>query len=939
MAENNPLQGKDFVQPGFLDEAMQDAEKFRKTLVDALADVKAEGKGLIDSLQKVNGATKDGQKVIEQSEKQYKDLASAQEKYERSLSDTETEIQKLKLATQQQQRVNKLTVKLNQSAEGSYDKLSAQYSLNKIELNKMSNEQRKATKSGQELESQTKAIYEEMKSLQEATGKHQLSVGDYAGEIGKLIPSLGAAQAGMQGLGASMKALVANPIGLVIAAVAGAFVTLFAAIKKTTGGAAFLEKVFANVGTVLDTVLGRIGRWISGEITFYDLLTNTGKALKENIQLTNDLVDARRRNEDQTAAEGVAIGELEKKIARLEVVRDSDAQSLQAQLDAAREYAKAIEEQQKLRIREMKRLQEEAALNWRSAESTEDKRLALNEYQNAVRATSEAEAELIRVQGQALDQIGMKQLDIFEQKADLLFDVSDRQKSINERIIADERTTNEERRRLLGENQDLIERDYDKLIGLYDEFFGVSIDQNKLLKMNAEEQYNYAASLGLPERAINRLREFIIEKMAADQDNVDTLRAVEKAEQDAAKAAIDRAIAMKREFITGSKERVEQAHQLALSEIDILETTEEEKTRLRLEAERKRLIALININEKFGGELSDLQIKQMQNVIKSIDQQIADTYTKAEERDLYSALGVTLDDEQKEQVNTSVQYIKDSLLSMSQTRVEAANRAVEASQRELENAQSFLEEQIALNDQGLQSDIEGAAKRLRARREANEKAIQQQRQAEQAQRRIQEAQAAGAMIVAAANIFKGFSSIPLIGQILAVAAVASMFASFASAKVQARRAANYGDGGSFEIDGGSHSSGQDVSFGVHGGVERKVEGGEKAGIFSRKAVRKYGSRIDNVIDAINAGMFEQRYGEAFTPAAKIPEYMMGNAGYDSSDLREAFVSESQKTRETLSSTISNIPQPIENRDESGYSKYLRKGNTLHQTVRKRNRFV
>lgn len=77
-------------------------------------------------------------------------------------------------------RIEKLNLKLNTSAVGSYDRLSAQYSLNKIKLNAMSSEMRKNTQAGKELETQTKKIYEEMSLLQEATGKHTLSVGDYS---------------------------------------------------------------------------------------------------------------------------------------------------------------------------------------------------------------------------------------------------------------------------------------------------------------------------------------------------------------------------------------------------------------------------------------------------------------------------------------------------------------------------------------------------------------------------------------------------------------------------------------------------------------------------------------------------------------------------------------------------------------------------------------
>ena len=71
------------------------------------------------------------------------------------------------------------SIKENRSAVGSYNKLSAQYDLNKTKLNAMSDADRKGTEAGRKLEVQTAAMYEAMKQLQESTGKHTLSVGDY----------------------------------------------------------------------------------------------------------------------------------------------------------------------------------------------------------------------------------------------------------------------------------------------------------------------------------------------------------------------------------------------------------------------------------------------------------------------------------------------------------------------------------------------------------------------------------------------------------------------------------------------------------------------------------------------------------------------------------------------------------------------------------------
>lgn len=95
------------------------------------------------------------------------------------MSDTAKQIAELKEQQREAQNIAKLTAKLNNSEAGSYNALSAQYSLNKIQLNKLSQEYRENTKAGQQFVKETEEIYAKMKQLQEATGKYTLNVGNY----------------------------------------------------------------------------------------------------------------------------------------------------------------------------------------------------------------------------------------------------------------------------------------------------------------------------------------------------------------------------------------------------------------------------------------------------------------------------------------------------------------------------------------------------------------------------------------------------------------------------------------------------------------------------------------------------------------------------------------------------------------------------------------
>lgn len=115
---------------------------------------------------------KEAKVVVTELEKARKKLAYAS-------SEENSQLLLLAQQTREANQVAKLQAIIANEVEGSYNRLSAQYSLNKIELNKMSAAQRDNSVAGRKLVADTNAIYQEMKKLQEATGKHTLSVGNY----------------------------------------------------------------------------------------------------------------------------------------------------------------------------------------------------------------------------------------------------------------------------------------------------------------------------------------------------------------------------------------------------------------------------------------------------------------------------------------------------------------------------------------------------------------------------------------------------------------------------------------------------------------------------------------------------------------------------------------------------------------------------------------
>lgn len=134
-----------------------------------------EGKRLLELKAKIAELTK----ARHQQKAAVDPLVQAQEKLSRAQSDENTQLQLMSLQTKEANQIAKLQAQIAASAEGSYNRLSAQYALNKIRLNAMSQAEREATDTGKKLEIETAAIYQKMIKLQEATGNYRLSVGHY----------------------------------------------------------------------------------------------------------------------------------------------------------------------------------------------------------------------------------------------------------------------------------------------------------------------------------------------------------------------------------------------------------------------------------------------------------------------------------------------------------------------------------------------------------------------------------------------------------------------------------------------------------------------------------------------------------------------------------------------------------------------------------------
>nr|UVY33549.1 MAG: minor tail protein [Bacteriophage sp.] len=322
------------------------------------------------------------------------------------------------------------------------------------------------------------------------------------------------------------------------------------------------------------------------------------------------------------------------------------------------------------------------------------------------------------------------------------------------------------------------------------------------------------------------------------------------------------------EYLQAQLQIFDHQQALAQSEFDLLRNSEARKTQFRLQTEKERLQKVLELNQQAANKLSDVEVQTIQNTIKKIDQEIEQS--KGEERgtDIYGLFGLNLDDNQKEAINTSMQYALDALNTFTAARVAAADAAVEQADKEVSAAQSALDAELEARANGYANNVVQAQKELDLAKKNQEKALKEQQKAQKQQAAIQTLQQIGNMVTATALIWSQ------LGFPFAIPAIAVMWASFAASKIKAAQLAKqtggtggtetYGDGTVELLEGGSHQSGDDVDLGTKpDGTRRRAEGGEFFAVINKRNSRRFRRLIPDVINSLNRGTFPQKYLNAY----------------------------------------------------------------------------
>lgn len=331
-------------------------------------------------------------------------------------------------------------------------------------------------------------------------------------------------------------------------------------------------------------------------------------------------------------------------------------------------------------------------------------------------------------------------------------------------------------------------------------------------------------------------------------------------------------------------EGFEQKQGLQKARFDSVEHTTTQIKRFELGQEKAMWEEKVKLAEAGMLNWSKVQIDEAKQMIANIETELNKLPRKFDEilADIgeYGIGGTILkhlgfDNDAIGAFGTVFDAIKDNISSLIDAWNEAAQAAVDAADKQVEAAKSVLDAELEARNNGYANSVVTAQKELALSRKKREEAIKEKEKAQKAQLAIDTITQTSSLITATAQLWSSVGGVPIIGPALALAAIATMWGSFAAAKIKAAQVASqseqYGEGGLEFLEGGSHASGNDIDLGVENKRHKRMraEGGEALAIISKKRTRQYRDILPGIIESLNKGTFEQSYMQSFAAPVEL----------------------------------------------------------------------
>lgn len=1012
-------------------QTLSEVEKAEQRLAYLQSD---EGKRLLELKAKIAELTS----ARKQQKATVDPLAQAQEKLAYAQSEENQQLKLYSTQIREANRIAQLQATITNSAEGSYNRLSAQYALNKIRLNQMSAAEREAADSGKKLEAETNAIYQQMIKLQEATGNYRLSVGHYQKTWDGLGISISQVVRELPAVAVSLNTFflgISNNIPIVVdeikrlrrqnellAAEGKEQISVTRSIVKSlfsfNTALVVLLTVFSMYGkeiiTWIDKTLAGRDAAKSFEDALEDLNDELGKgstgSYGQQIAVLRRLSENWKDLGDNIKAQTQWIKDNEKEFSKLGITIDSINDANNAFVDntesvvaayKARAKAEAAlnvvsQQYQKLLVAENKAELEKVreygffdkTINYFKAlwggisgpdsDLSLETRLKKQRQRNVESLQKDADVlekevesyfnvwKFYEDQADALfKEIGLEESHKKDKKGRTSRDADDRlnnlalaaEKAYQKSRTEIERDENKKRRAeaFASFNQEIADLNYkysriQKILNGQDEKYKKLTESQKetaikalddienaiknkqkgltlsldLLNIDVEiqkaeqllellELEGEVSKKGSYEELSNSLKRLDVERQIALLKNAQ-LPEAKRQPTSAINASFDK----QKAITVGSFNMSSFDEQQALDEavFNEVKRSETEITRFKLEQEKARWQEQIRLAEAGGLDWSQAQIDAAKATVKGIDRELSELDDfiknigkKGLDGTLLEKLG--FDDDQIDALKDAVNIVIEQLQSIMDAEVELAEQAVEAAEARVEAAQKAYDAEVEARNNGYANNVATAKKELEQEKKNQQEKQKMLQAAQKRQEAVNTVTQASSLVTASANLWSSFSSIPIVGPALALAAIATMWTSFAVAKIKAKQVTasqsdEYGEGGLEFLEGGSHASGDDIDLGVKNKKKHRMraEGGEALAIISKKRTRKYKKILPDVINSLNKGTFEDKYLNAFASSDGLNISLNSNGSVDLSKIEDD-VRSIRKQSETKYYTLSN----------------------------------
>lgn len=475
----------------------------------------------------------------------------------------------------------------------------------KKELNGLNTATEKGRKRFEELTKELEENNNQIVKNDQSAGDFKTTIGRYREEVGGAIQDTGGFSGALGGVSESaqqaggrfsqlFKLLKANPLIFLVGIIAG----LIGAFANLGDNVKFLEPIFAGVGAVIDTIIGRIGK-LGGAI--FKLIQGDFKGAFEDAK---GAVTGLGDEIESAFKQGKAIKELEESIRSLNRELLTVNEILQGQSDFFQQVADdatlSFEQQQKAAAKVVE-IQEELFQN-KVKEAQQNEKLLASQLALARQQgkdvrdllDQEAEAQTVRLaleneftlfkQENATLQRQIAQ-DVFEQDLDFAIDIGTRRTEEALKASENEKLSIEERQEALQKARGLDEQAFNTQLSLFE---GIGLSREKINQLinesNAEVIASELKKTELSEIERNRFKELILERQSLTTGLNEAEKGLEEARDARVKKQLGNQKALDSKLAELAAFRREQENQL---EIEAAES-DEEQFELKTEQQQER---------------------------------------------------------------------------------------------------------------------------------------------------------------------------------------------------------------------------------------------------------------------------------------------------------------------------------------------------------------